>query len=230
MSKKTFAKLQPFLRRKESRKRRFCISSLTGGHGGRMRLKMAAGLLFLIMVASAAQANDKSIRFGIMPIATYYTINDPLGPTQSKTEVTPLSAVAIFDSGRDARFFVHAFASQFTVDASPENIGQKVKIYGINGSYQTLFRMTRVIRPWIGLGLGYASESYQNRHNITAGGYLPAGQPFPDRHEDNYTALVNLSQEWQFNRNYDIGLHVQFEKPFTSGGAQALRLGIYLVY
>jgi outer membrane autotransporter protein len=194
-----------------------------------MRFCLAA-LFALLLHPSFAPAADKTMRFGLMPIASRYEINDPLGSTKSGSDVTPLSGVVIFDAGRDSRVFVHAYSADFQVTASTTDIGQKVKQAGINASYQTMFRLTRSIKPWLGLGLGYASERYQQRYRVTSGGFLAPGSPYESRSIENYTAVLNASHEWQYNRNYDIGLHLQYEQPISSGGASAARLGFYVVY
>lgn len=189
-----------------------------------------AVLFSILLLPSFAHAADKSMRFGLMPIVSRYDINDPIGSTGAGSDVTPLSGVVIFDAGRDGRVFVHAYSADFQVTASTTDIGQKVKQNGLNASYQTMFRLTRSIKPWFGLGLGYSSERYQERHRITSGGFLAPGSPYASRSVENITAVINASHEWQYNRNFDIGLHLQYEQPISGDGASAARLGFYVVY
>ena len=194
-----------------------------------MRFRIAF-LLAILLLPSFAHADDKSMRFGLMPMYSRYEINDPIGPTQAGSDLSTLSGVAIFDAGRDSRIFVNAFYADFNLTASTTNVGQTVKQTGVTASYQMMFRLTRSIKPWLGIGLGYESERYQNRYLTTPGGYLAPGSPYPERDVVNYPVVLNASHEWQYNRNFDIGLHLQFEQPISSDGARALRLGIYVVY
>lgn len=194
-----------------------------------MRFRIAL-LLAILLLPSFAQADDKSMRFGLMPMYSRYEINDPIGPTRTGVDISTLSGVAIFDAGRDSRIFVNAFYADFNLTASTTNVGQTVKQTGVTASYQMMFRLTRNIKPWLGIGLGYESERYQNRYLTTPGGYLAPGSPYPERDVVNYPVVLNASHEWQYNRNFDVGLHLQFEQPISSDGARALRLGIYVVY
>lgn len=186
-------------------------------------------LLAILLMPSFAAAGD-SMRFGIMPIFSRVDISDPDGSTEPGIDASALSGVVIFDHGRDGRIIAHAFSTQFKVDASTTDVGQTVRQSGINVSYQSMYRFTRVIRPWFGLGLGYNSERYQNRHHITPGGFLAPGSPYPSRSEEIAVVLANVSHEWQYDRDYDFGLHLQYERATSTEGAHVLRFGFYVVY
>jgi len=97
-------------------------------------------------------------------------------------------------------------------------------------SYQMMMRVTRGWKPWLGVGAAYANESYSNRYTVTSGGFLCATCPYPDRTNDDFLVVVNASSEWQVNRDWDMGIHLQFEQPVTSDGMRVIRFGIYAVY
>jgi hypothetical protein len=194
-----------------------------------MMLYRAIFICSVVLYATVSHSGEE-FRFGLMPTVSRYYVNDPLGSTKPQDNFTPLSAIGIFDFGRDSRIFAHIYSTSFTLRASTSDIGQDVKVFGINGSYQMMLRLTRGFRPWVGLGLGYASESYTARHRITSEGYLAPGSPYQSRTVDSYTGILNASNEWKLNRDWDIGIHLQVEEPVVSGAARVFRGGIYFVY
>lgn len=198
-------------------------------HGRIMHYRMFVLCLILLLGAGTTYANE-DFRFGIMPTGSRYDVKDPDGSTSPENDLNPLSGVLIYNYGRDGRIFTHLYSASFSLKASPSDIGQDVTQVGLNATYQMMVRMARSFKPWIGLGLGYASEDYRNRHRITPEGHLAPGSPYPSRKIDNYVGVLNASLEWQANRDWDVGAHLQVEEPISSDGARAFRLGVYFVY
>jgi len=182
----------------------------------------------MLLFAGSSYAANESFRFGFMPVYSMYYLHDPDGPTVAKGNITPVSAVGIYDWGRDARIFAHVYYADFTLPASSTNIGQNVKQYGFDGSYQIMWRLTRNFRPWFGLGLGFANETYTTRHTVVSG-YVPPGGSYPDRTVENFYGVLNASNQWRLSRFWDMGVHLQLEKP-TGDGARVIRAGIYFVF
>jgi hypothetical protein len=52
---------------------------------------------------------------------------------------------------------------------------------------------------------------------------------YGDRKATETSLLLNANSEWQYSRDFDIGLQAQFSKTF-SDKSSALRVGIYVVY
>ena len=120
------------------------------------------------------------------------------------------------------------YYDSYSVSASTGHIAQTVTAYGINASYQWMFRVARAFKPYFGVGLGYSGENFKNRYNTTPDG-LYLNTTYPNRSVQAFNAIVNASTEWQLSRNWDIGLHIQFEQPIA-GGLTAIRAGIYVTY
>jgi hypothetical protein len=97
-------------------------------------------------------------------------------------------------------------------------------------SYQMTLRVARGWKPWVGIGGAYASERYTDRYTVTSGGFLCATCPYPDRNKDDFLVLLNASTQWTVSRNWDMGIHLQFEQPTSSDGMRVIRFGLYAVY
>lgn len=180
-------------------------------------------IAFLPVVSVAAE----TFRFGWLPTVSYFDIQDPNGPTADHTGVTYLSGVVIADVGRDSRLFIHGHYDTFAVEASTTNIHESITRYGLNASYQINLRVSRSWKPWAGVGLGFVQEEAKERYTLTPGGFL--GATFPDRSINTFGALLNFSNEWRLDNNWDIGVHVQYEHPFDDA-ARILRAGVYFIY
>jgi hypothetical protein len=198
-----------------------------------MRTPRFSASLFLTFIAGAiavpAQA-ESPFRFGISPSLSVFAINDPIGPTDTHSGITYASALMLVDMGRDSRLMVNVSHDSFSVAPSVTNIGQDVTSTQVGASYQMVFRVTRGWKPWFGIGGGYATENYQNRNTLTPGGFKCIGCPYPDRTKDDFYVVLNTSTQWQLNRNWDMGVHLELDQPTSTDGMRAVRLGLYFVY
>lgn len=188
--------------------------------------RVVVGLL-LAAIALPAAARD-SFRFGILPNLAAYKVTDPNGPVESTTGFAPLTAIMFAEAGRDGRLMFQGAYDSFSLNHSTTNIGQDVTSIRGDVSYQMLVRVTRGWKPWFGVGLGYANETYKDRYTLTSGGFL--GTRYPDRTKSAFDVLINASSEWKVNKNWDMGVHLQLEQPTGSDSMRILRLGIYAVY
>lgn len=184
--------------------------------------------LVLLLVFPVAQAAE-SFRFGVLPSIAIYSVEDPLGPTEQRAGFSP-AAVMLIDMGRDSRLMALLAYDSFITAASTTNVHNEVTSLSVGLSYQMMMRVTRGWKPWLGVGAAYASEKYTNRYTVTSGGFLCSTCPYPDRTKDDFLVVLNASSEWQINRDWDMGLHLQFEQPMTSDGTRVVRFGFYLVY
>jgi len=178
--------------------------------------------------ASTSHAEEKVFRVGLMPAISTFNIIDPFGPTATGNGFSLLNAVGILDVGRDSRLIGSVGYDKFTLGASASNIGQDVARTGGSVSYQSMFRFTREFKPWVGVGLGVASESYKTRYTLSSGGNSVPASP-PERSVNNIFAVLNISTEWQVNKTFDMGVHLQYEHP-SGDGTKTLRIGIYIVH
>jgi hypothetical protein len=184
--------------------------------------------LILLLICPVAQAAE-SFRFGVLPSIALYSVEDPLGPTEQRAGFSP-AAVMFIEMGRDSRLMAQLAYDSFTTTASTTNVHNDVTSLNVGLSYQMMMRVTRGWKPWLGVGAAYASEKYENRYTVTSGGFLCATCPYPNRTNDDFLLVLNASSEWQINRDWDMGLHLQFEQPMASDGTRVVRFGLYLVY
>lgn len=193
-----------------------------------MCIRRITAILVLLLVLPAAHAAE-TFRFGILPSIASYSVEDPQGPTEQRAGFSP-AAVLLIDMGRDSRLLAQIAYDKFTTSASTTNVNNDVTSLNVGLSYQMMMRITRGWKPWLGVGAAYANESYSNRYTLTSGGFLCATCPYPDRTKDDFLVVLNASSEWQLNRDWDMGLHLQLEQPTGSDGLRVIRFGIYAVY
>ena len=156
-----------------------------------------------------------------------YTVDDPNGKTAGGSGLS-ISGIAFFNVARESRVMLNINRDSYSLTESNVNIGQDVTSIGGGLSYQTMLRLTRTWKPWVGAGLGYTSSSFKNRQIYTS----PAMQYstlFADRKTTDTALLLNANSEWQYSHDWDIGLQAQFARNI-SDKSSTLRLGIYIVY
>jgi hypothetical protein len=151
---------------------------------------------------------------------TRNTINDPSGPTDSANKVLWKDGVVMYDLNRDSRLFASIESLDYSVDASAVNIGQDAKRTSGLLAWQTTLRMTRSFQPWVGAGLGYASEKYSPRFTQTNTGFLKFH--YPDRNVSGVFAAVNANMQWSFIGDTFAGIHLQYEHGFSGLSDQVL--------
>jgi hypothetical protein len=193
-----------------------------------MRYQGKIGIVLLLGLASLPTAASDTFRFGVLPSLSAYNVTDPDGPTATNSAASLLSAVMFVEHGRDGRIMFQVVQDKFSLNASTTDIGQDVTSLEFLAAYQWQFRVTRGWKPWIGIGAGYANESFENRYTMTAGGFL--GNTYPNRNLNDYKLILNTSTEWPVGKDWDMGIHLQFEEPISSDGIRTIRLGFYVVY
>lgn len=190
------------------------------------KIFLFVGLLIASNAVSAASSD--AFRFGLMPTISIYNVNDPSGPTAPGNGFSYLSGVMLADAGRDSRVMAHLIYDKFSIAATTENIAQEVTRMSGSITYQSMLRLTRGWKPWLGAGIGQATETYKNRYRLTPGGFsVPLTEQ--ERNVNNVFLLVNTSTEWQVNKEWDMGVQLQYEQPIGDGST-VFRVGIYAVY
>ena len=184
-------------------------------------------LCFLVLgfIASPAQSAEDEFRFGAQTSLNSYRVDDPVGTTAVGNGLS-ISGIALVDVGRDSRVMLNINKDAYTLAASTTNVGQDVSSAGGGLSYQSMLRVSRTWKPWVGAGLGYTSTTYKNRYKLTPGGF---SVPMANRDATDISLLLNANSEWQFSRDWDIGLQAQLAKSI-SDKSSTLRVGFYVVY
>lgn len=171
-----------------------------------MRLStIRAGVTAAAFLVSASTHADWSVGWAVG--ATRHSLDDPDGPTASKSDTSTINALFIKPWGRDARLFAHFYSEDFSAKASPTDIGQKVETKGFLVSYQSLWRATTFFKPWVGIGVGISTTDYTARHHVDQNGFLI--QTFPNISETNTHFAVNAAHEWAVGDNGHIGAMLQ---------------------
>ena len=189
-----------------------------------MKWNFLCFLVFGFMTSPALSA-DESFRFGVQTSLNRYTSYDPVGPTAGSSGLS-ISGIALYNLGRESRAMFNIDRDSYSMQGSKTNVGQDATSIGADASYQTMLRLTRTWKPWVGVGLGYNSTKYKNRFVYTAGG---AKTFYADRETTGMSVLLNTNSEWVFNRDWDLGLQLQFAKTI-SNNSSIFRVGIYAVY
>ena len=184
-------------------------------------------VLLILFGASAPAFSSDTFRFGVSPGFVRAEVNDPDGNSASKTSVEILNVVMTQAFGRDSRMLYQGYYHAFNLDAGTSDIGQHVNRNGFSFSFQSAFHVARGWAPWGGVGLGLTEEKYKNRHTVDSGGFLAT--EYPDRKTTNYGVLLNAGTQWNLTRNWDAGIHVQYEQALGDG-ISAAYLSFMLLY
>ena len=166
-------------------------------------------LLSLAFVFCGNAQAEKDWHLGWMGGLIQPTVNDPAGPTDSKSTTQWKDVVFMYDYSRDYRLLAMAKQHSYTLNASPINIGQDVDHTGLDATIQKNFRLSRSFKPWIGAGVGYASEKYEPRYRVTPTGFLSV--VYPDRKETGIALIANASAQWASFADTQTGIHLQYE-------------------
>lgn len=188
---------------------------------------LLATLIALAPLDSRAQQDEdgEELRYGAQASLNHYTIEDPDGPTASASGAS-ISAIVLMPTGRNRRVMFQLNRESFSLKGSTTHIAQDITSLSGGLSYQALFRVTRKWKPWVGIGAGYASIDYENRYTLTPGGF---SRSLPNRSSTDFSVLLNANTEWQFNKDWDLGVQVQLAKSIQDD-ASTLRIGVYAVY
>ena len=190
-------------------------------------LKKLVLFIVCLFASSASYAETSTFRFGLMPTISVYNLNDPSGPTDQGNNLSLLSGVMFADAGRDSRFMLQASYDKFTLNATSVNVGQDVTRGAGSIAYQTMFRLSRNLKPWFGFGIGEASETYKNRYALVGGFSNPLTPS--DRSVNDLFVLIDASMEWEVSRTLVMGFNVQYDQP-TGDSSRALKMGVYLTF
>lgn len=172
-----------------------------------------------VLLASVPSYAADAFHFGVAPSVAMVAVKDPDGSTKSATTVALLNFMMTQDFGRDSRLLYQGYYHAFNLDAGTGDIGQSVTRTGVSFTWETEFRVARAWKPWGGVGLGITQEKFKNRHTVDRGGFLLL--ELPARDTTNYSVVVGGGSQWSLSRNWDAGIRVQYERPFSDGTSSA---------
>ncbi len=177
------------------------------------------------MMCACNPAAGAPLRLGLTAGAARLSVADPDGPT-AKATAPDFGVVAMLGWARDTRLQLAADRQAATLAASTTDVGERVERTGVSLSYQERWRLSYHLKPWLGIGLGYAHEVDTLRHTIDSGGFLAAA--YPDRAQGVYDAVVTADESWRWIRGWRIGMVLCYQAPLTAHAATALGASVML--
>jgi len=152
-------------------------------------------------------------------------VDDPSASASSEN-YPQVALVGIAQFGGDQRMFGQLFAKSFTLDPGVQTIGQDVKQTGLSLAYQRRMGW-HAWQPWLGAGLGYSRDRFENRVTVASDGFL--AQRFPNREDNGFALLLTGSTQWHVTDRWDVGLHLQYDYALQ-GDVKTLSLSLLLLY
>lgn len=182
--------------------------------------------VFLCFIPLLAHAEDKSFRFGLIGSMNSYKSYDPVAKTDSANALG-FGGIVTMALDRESRALLNINHDSYSLTGSQTNVGEDISSFGGSLSYQKMMRFTRTLKPWFGVGLGYASTSHSNRYTVST---LSSGHTlYADYKSTDISAVLSANSEWEYSRDLDIGLQAQYAKTF-SNQSSVIRVGIYFLY
>lgn len=175
--------------------------------------------VFIVLLISfslppiSATSFARDWKAGLMIGGAVSAVDDPAGSTELKVHPSYLNGIATIPYGRDRRIFTQIFYNEFDLDQSRNKVGAKTKSLGLNTSYQWKLRLSRQWKPWIGAGLGFSSDSFENRFLLDQDGFVM--QRFLDREDEAINLILNASMTLKRMNFFDLGGHVQVDVPIS---------------
>ena len=181
---------------------------------GRSMKRIAVLMLGLTLSVNAeAGKRGSESQFGLGASVGSVSIDDPDGSTGSSFVIYP-TFLYLLNVSRDTRFVSDLLYLSYSLDASQSEIGQKVASLSISGVYEWKKRVSRDFKPWIGVGLGYGSNSSKNRHTVDADGFLD--DSFADRNSSGVSVILDVSTDINLNHT-NMLLRGNFTVPTYKG-------------
>ena len=199
--------------------------------------KRASGFALLLLPAVGVPPPAAAAPIGFPPSAkpTYHfgvlagmarsDVDEPAGGANSETYPL-LTLLGTVQFGATRRVFGQLSFNSFTLDPGVDTVGQDVKQTGAAVSYQARFDAGGW-RPWLGAGVGYARERFQNRLTVAPDGFI--AQRFPDREENAFLLALSGTMQWRVADAWDVGVHLQYDYPMQ-GEVKTLSLSLSLLY
>ena len=188
-------------------------------------LKLLIPIICLLSVSVHATERDHyGIGFGLN--AFYFGPEDPQGDADQAFSISPLTFFYLSKLGRDSRVFGNIVYHEYFLDASTKNIAQDVKRYAVTSTYQTRFRMSRTFKPWLGVGMSFASESFDNRFTVDSDGFL--AQSFANRDDSGLALELDFMTDINWF-DTDLYFRTAYTHPFYDGSG-GLNFNVFWIW
>lgn len=174
-----------------------------------MYLIVRTAFLVLFLVSTSSLADENLYQFGAMVGGSYHTLDDPDGKTDPSSGFRPLNLIFTYNYGRDKRIFVEGYKFEYSLNSDLDKIGQRVDSTGLGVSWQNKFRITKNIKPWLGIGLGYSRNKFRVRETIDIDGYKDI--VYDNRENDYFLLIANLSTLHAINDDFDLIFHADIQ-------------------
>ncbi|MBT8342325.1 MAG: outer membrane beta-barrel protein [Desulfatitalea sp.] len=163
--------------------------------------------VILALLSPAIIAADTKI--GVSPAYVMLDISDPDGSTDDCSGFHGIGVTTIHDLNNKLRIMGVINYYDFEVDPLGQNIGQGVSSYQVGAYLQRIVRVARSFNFYAGAGLAYTMADFEKRHTTDADGYLLTR--YPDRSEGAFSAMANLSKEWEISNKFEIGADISYQ-------------------
>lgn len=176
-----------------------------------MLFKRPSNILFLFfflwMLSTSAYAvlglPDNTARVGYSFGVSRLVVHDPAGETQPVVALQPIKFTYSDWLTGGYRFWAESYYQEASLPAGEEQVGQYFQQGGGRFVVQRNFKLTDYIKPWLGLGMDLSLGRQSYRHTMDDEGYLLAR--YDDRLQPSAGALIYLVNEWQINRDWNLG-------------------------
>ena len=184
-----------------------------------MRLRVAV----LFVVASLCSANlsasalglaEKTLRVGYATGFNHLDVIDPDGETKTSNSFQPNKVVITDWLPGGNRYWLILYQVSAVLDASENNIGQLVNQNGFSLQVQKYFGLSRLISPWLGMGVSGSIDRFTKRHTMDSEGFLQ--KRFDDRQQTSIGFVISAVQEWEVNRDWSVGLQAEHSFPLSN--------------
>lgn len=187
-------------------------------------------LIVLFALTSKAAMADK-MKFGAGLSVGNYTVNDPVGPTESTTSATLSLVMAMPVHPKLPRFqlFNRLSYTSFELDTVGNDVAQDVSSLSIESMVRRAFPTREMpFKPFIGAGIGLGFNDYKNRLTLDKDQFVD--EVFSNRSTNDLYSLLSVGLAFKKN---EIGMlfgaaltqRIRFGDDIDS-----TELGIYVLY
>lgn len=181
---------------------------------------------FFVFVSSSIQANDLSVGglLGFSSDFMDYKNGDTI-PENSST----LGIIGFYKASRFSRF---SFSMEKMDDThftpKSNSVGLMANRQMLSVSYDYQLVISELIKPYLGAGLIYSNNEFNNRFRVDEEGFLLQG--LPNKKSNDISGQLLVTQQWNIAQYLGFGLRARYElanKPFTSASFSAFAVYLF---
>lgn len=184
--------------------------------------------LFLFLGVVFVETAAAETMIGYAPSYVNLSINDPDGDTDNISDGAPLALVVVYDFNNKTRLYSVIDYIDTSLDASTDKIGQKISAYQLLATYQHEIKLSHALKFYAGIGLGYTQADFENRHTVDSDGFLATR--YENREESYFSAVLNLSREWEATEKFNIGIDLSYQYDFEDVGFSGFKGALVCFY